>query len=66
MFEKIFKFINSYINLLNPYSVILLRIDIFVKCAIMNTKQKIMKTARKQKQHYVDNQEFLAAIVEYK
>tara|TARA_B100002019_G_scaffold165868_1_gene143292 strand:- start:1574 stop:2077 length:504 start_codon:yes stop_codon:yes gene_type:complete len=25
-----------------------------------------MKTARKQKQHYVDNQEFLAAIIKYK
>ena len=25
-----------------------------------------MKTVKKQKQHYVDNQEFLAAIVKYK
>ena len=25
-----------------------------------------MKTARKQKQHYVDNQEFLAAIIKYR
>ena len=33
----------------------------------MNTKAKNMKTThKKQKQHYVDNQEFLAAIVEYK
>ena len=46
--------------------VILLRIDTSVKCAIMNTKQNIMKTARKQKQHYVDNQEFLAEIIKYR
>ena len=46
--------------------VILLRIDSLVNCAIMNTKKKIMKTARKQKQHYVDNQEFLAEIIKYR